>query len=159
MLRATSRSLVGAVCIVAGVAAGAVFAHAQGLEDAQQIKEEVADTALDASSVSDQIEASAYSETGDEEALQTFRALAGEATLVFQEIHDASAQGEELSETRPLFDRALMLAHQAMRVGQSGEIKIDAALVEEFTARTNELGETYRAKPATAQEEVSAPLD
>ena len=154
MLRITSRALVAAVVAVAGI----VSAHAQELEDAQQINEEVADSALDASAVSDQIEASAYSETGDEEALQTFRALTGEATLVLQQIHDASAQGDDLSETRPLFDRALVLAHRAMRVGQSGEIRIDTALVEEFTARTNELGEIYRAKPAAAQDEV-APLD
>ena len=159
MSRTTSRALVSVLCVVAAVAGGVVSASAQGLEDAQEIKERVADSALDALAVSDQIEASAYSETGDQEALQTFRALTGEASFVFQQIHDASAQGEDLSETRPLFDRALILAHRAMRGGQSGEIKIDPALLAEFTARTNDLGELYRAKPATAQEEVSPPLD
>lgn len=156
MAGTASRALQCALWVGAASLGWIAPVRAQQLVDAEQTIEEVADSAGEASSVSSQIEATAYSESGDQEALQSFRLLADWASLTFEQIYDQSVQGKGLAETRPLFDKAIQLSHLAMRVGQSGGIAIDPVLVEEFTTRIDELGEKYRATPTAAADETSS---
>ena len=87
--------------------------------------------------------------------MQKFRALADDAATVFEQIHDASAEGKALATTRPLFDKVVLLTQSATLLSQSGEITVDPVLVQEFAQSLDELQAIYRGRPSTAAAEAS----
>ena len=153
MQRTASRALRYAVWVGAALLGWAGPVHSQTLDEAEQI-EAVADAATEVSSITDQIEATAYSPSGNQQAVLSVRALAGQATMVLDRIADESNQGSELSETRPLFDKAINASYQAMRVVQFGGVTVDPVLIEELTAGLNHLGGNYGVSRAAAEGEA-----